>query len=163
MTSSFITAKKCTIEIGGKDEFLAGDADDLTLEVNKAGKISPGGWFYYSYFTAFDDTTITVKTYTKPNSEDDAIVQDAKVFIVNKTTGLAENIGTKDDVTISISNNVLTIDVPYEYVKLSKDSKLLVKAHYKPPKEGSEGTTFVFETLLNGFVAMSAEVTVVKA
>jgi hypothetical protein len=145
-----------------EDDFLAGDGEDLTLEVNPAGKVSPGGFFYYSYLTAFGDTTVKVRTYSDPVLAADPTAEGAKVFIVNKTTGLAENIGSKEGVDIDITSNLVKVYVPKEYVQLSKDSKLLVKVHYKPPSKSSAGTTFVFQTLINGYVAISAEATVVK-
>jgi hypothetical protein len=144
------------------DDFLAGTGENLTLEVNKVGKVSPGGFFYYSYFTATGNTTIKVQTRSDPFSADDATAQGAKVFIINNTTGEPENIGAKVGVNISISNNTVTIYVPEEYVHLSNDSMLLVKVHYRPPKKSSEGTEFIFETRINGFLALTAEVTVVK-
>jgi hypothetical protein len=144
------------------EDFLAGTGDNLTLEVNKVGKVSPGGFFYYSYFTATGNTTIKVITRTDPYSADDPIAQGGKVFIINNTTGVAENIGAKEGVDISISFNVVTIYVPEEYAQMSNNSKLLVKVHYKPPKSSSEGTKFIFETKINGYSALTAEVTVVK-
>ncbi|MCK5251402.1 MAG: hypothetical protein KAQ96_00575, partial [Thermoplasmata archaeon] len=75
-----------------EDDVLSGDTEDLSITVNPAGKLAPGGFFYYNYFYADDDTTLKVTLGVDPSNADGPTVDSVKVFYVNPTTGEAESL-----------------------------------------------------------------------
>jgi hypothetical protein len=128
-------------------DFLDDTAEDLVLEVNRSGKISPGGFFLFNMIQSTGDVTFEISVTVDPSGEEAPIYDDTKAYIIEN--GTCQNISNQDGVIISYAGGVATVFVSASWMNQSEGNMLLTKAHYLSP-DGQAGTEFCFNTTVNG-------------
>jgi hypothetical protein len=128
-------------------DFLDETAEDLVLEVNRAGKISPGGFFLFNMIQSTGDVTFEISVTVDPSGEEAPIYDDTKAYIIEN--GTCQNISNQAGVVISYAGGVATVFVSASWMNQSEGNMLLTKAHYLSP-DGQAGTEFCFNTTVNG-------------
>ncbi len=134
-------------------DFVDGTATDLpSLEVNKAGKMSPGAFIYFASLSSAGVTSIEVEEFSTPGAAADPLAFDAKLYSVS-ASGVCTNISSQPGVSIAIVNNVVTytLGAGFDYAAYPN---LVTYVKYSSPT-GVAGTLFTFTTAINGVVNAS--------
>jgi hypothetical protein len=90
-------------------DFLDDTAEDLVLEVNRSGKISPGGFFLFNMIQSTGDVTFEISVTVDPSGEEAPIYDDTKAYIIEN--GTCQNISNQAGVVISYAGGVATVFV----------------------------------------------------